>query len=304
MKKAICCVALVMALLLCACGHSHTAEGWQVSGTGHWKECGCGEKFSQGDHELDDELFCKVCGAEVFVWDDGTDVNLYDQNGNPIHSMSFDSDGNMTYDFATEYIYDEDGNILTEKTYDFGTLQDEIVYVDGEVVSVMSYYDEGCRTLLTYDENGNLVTKTSYDGNGNVIGEDYSEFALTADGEWYESRCTSIDTNGSKYIGEYNEWEDQIAWITYTPDGVMDNNERYEYTYDEEGHKTAVKIYSFDALVQEKLYTMLVFEDGWMNYPGTIIDYHEDGGKTVCVYDENDELVSQTHYDAEGNVIE
>lgn len=36
----------------------------------------------------------------------------------------------------------------------------------------------------------------------------------------------------------------------------------------------------------------------------TIVDYNEDGSKKVCVYNENDELLSETQYDASGNVVE
>ena len=304
MKKAICCVALVMALLLCACGHSHTAAGdWQRDAAEHWKVCEYGEKFDVASHELDDMGQCQGCGAELTVWDDGTDLFVYDQQGNLVLYCSYGPDGALSYEERIDFTYDAAGNVLTEKRYNDGVLSEESVYQDG-VLSSMVTYDADARHEFTLNEFGDPVSMISYDTAGNVIGEEYTEYAYTEDGEYYAPRTTTIDADGSKYVSEYNPQGDQIIWITYTPDGAMDNNERYEYTYDEEGHKTAVKVYSFDALVQEKLYTMVVFEDGWMNYPGTIIDYHEDGGKTVCVYDENDELVSETHYDADGNVIE
>ena len=38
-------------------------------------------------------------------------------------------------------------------------------------------------------------------------------------------------------------------------------------------------------------------------YPGTVIEYAADGSKTVTEYDENDEIISVTTYDAAGNEI-
>lgn len=306
MKKTVCCIALVMALLLCACQHAHTAAGdWERSPAEHWKLCECGEKCEVGEHTLDEWSVCTVCGAEVVVWDDGEAVlSVYDDHGNIIYGVNFDADGNPYSEGRNEITYDDDGNLLTIMKYAGDELRGEEYYRNGEIHRIVEHYEDGTRYEHEYDEHRNLTSVIGYDADGSISTQLFSEYAETADGEWYEVCSTETAPDGSKYYGEFNDQGDQIVWITYTPDGVMENNERYEYTYDEEGHKTAVKVYSFDTLVQEKLYTMVVFEDGWMNYPGTVIDYQEDGGKTVCVYDENDELVSQTHYDAGGNVIE
>jgi len=56
-------------------------------------------------------------------------------------------------------------------------------------------------------------------------------------------------------------------------------------------------------LTEELIYTTVTDEDGWMNYPGTVIEYHDDGSKTVTEYDENDNVISETKYDAAGNIV-
>ncbi len=43
--------------------------------------------------------------------------------------------------------------------------------------------------------------------------------------------------------------------------------------------------------------------DGKLNSE-IVTTYNEDGSKTVCVYGENDKLVSEMKYDASGKVIE
>lgn len=306
MRKNVWCLVLVLALMLAlnACGHTHTGGDWQATATTHCKICECGQTYESGEHTLDDLSRCTVCGAEVTDWGDSVDVTCYDEQGNPVRYLSFDSSDNLITELRIDYTYDSEGNVTSELHYENDVLLEECAYEDGILVSIISYNDDGTYHISLYDDEGNLTSNVCYNAEGQSNGGTYSEYAKDGDGNWYEVRATTVDVDGSKYVGEYNERGDQIAWITYDPDGNMEHNERYEITYTKEGEKDTVKTYSNDVLVEERIYTMVTYDDGWMNYPGTIIEYHEDGTKTVSEYAENDELISQTHYDTAGNAIE
>lgn len=307
MKKNMLCIvlALSLALMLAACGHTHAPGDWNRDAKTHWKLCECGEQVDAGEHTLDDMLVCTACGAEVHEWDDCTDVYLYNDGGYLLSYVSYDPDGTVVYEERVEYSFDAAGNILEEKHYNGDKLTEESRYTDGTLDSITTYDDEGGCFINNYDENGNQVSLISYDAAGNLIGEQYSGYVWSEENEeWIEVRTLTVEADGSSYEGEYNAFGDQIAWRSYDPDGNLLNDERYVYTYTDDGRTDVKETYQFDVLVEQVQYKLVTFEDGWMNYPAIITSYHSEGGWTVTEYDENDELVSQIRYDADGNVIE
>ena len=92
--------------------------------------------------------------------------------------------------------------------------------------------------------------------------------------------------------------------MIYDADGNVTSTESWEYTYDDNGFITREKAYADGVLNTETVYKIVIEDDGMFSYPETVTTYNEDGSKTVCVYDENDELISETKYDASGNVVE
>ena len=297
-------VAMAASLTACAEKHTHSAEGWELNAREHWQMCECGESINTAAHSLDENSKCSVCGAEIWDFGDFVDVHTYTQYGDSLRITSYDADGNVTSDLRYEYEYDADGNKLLEKYYADGVLMDETVYEAGTPVRYTAFYEDGTKTVSEYDENGNIPHSVYYDADGSVASETWSEYAYTADGESYEIKNTMIDADGIKYIGEYNEQRDMTAWFCYDADGNLVTEERYEFEYDTEGRKQVKRAYVSGTLTQELIYKLVTEEDGWMNYPGTVIDYHDDGSKTVTEYDENDEIISATTCDAAGNVME
>ena len=290
--------------LLTACGHTHSAaDGWERNAKEHWQICECGESVNTAAHTLDENNVCTGCGSEIQDFGDFMDVSTYTEQGDPLHMTSYDADGNVLSDMRYEYEYDADGNKLSHKYYGDGVLMEEAEYEAGVPTQYTNYYEDGTKSVSDYDEDGNAVSTAYYDADGKVYSETQSEYAYTADGESYETKNTMTDMDGAVYISEFNEQGDQIAWICYDPDGNLMTEERYEYEYDDEGNTLAKKIYVSGALSQELLYTTVTDADGWMSYPGTVIDYFDDGSKTVTEYNENDEIISIMTYDAAGNEI-
>lgn len=300
----------VMAALLsgCAGGHTHQTSGaWQVDCSDHWHVCSdCGKKLEKGAHTLDGADLCTVCGAQVVDWGESKSVYQFTENGNLLKMADYDADGKVMTQTLYEYEYDADGNLLHASTVTDGVLMDESTYtmVDGENVvrEYISYLEDGSKSVSYYDENGNTVQSVFYDAEGNVDLKIDSEYVLSADGEWYESVCITTEADGSRYVSEFSENGDQTSSARYDAGGNLVYRDTWVYTYNEDGNWQSMQYYYNDVLTSETVYATVSDEDGFMTYPETVTEYEESGAKTVTVYDENDQIVSQTRYDADGKV--
>lgn len=287
--------------------HSHTeSEDWVVDSVSHWKTCeGCDEKLQSGNHTLNDESKCTVCGSELIDWGDYLSIYTYDEHDNPIRMADYDADGKLLTETVYDYEYDSDGNLKKSKETIDGRLNCETEYTvsDGESIEAKytQYNEDGSYFINEYDGNGNVVKLIDYDAKGNVTLQTDSEYAQNGDGEWYEVSRTEVYADGTKIEAEYNEYGDNTGRTVYDADGNVESTESWEYTYDGNGNKVEMKYYQDGNLSEETLYKTVTDEDYSITYPETITTYNEDGSKTVCVYDENGDLVSEEHYDAEKN---
>lgn len=313
MKKlfAIMLVGAMLTTVMTACSsHSHTqSASWEADSTGHWKVCGgCDEKLQAGDHTLNDASRCTVCFSDVMDWGDSVSVYTYDGHENPIRMAEYDADGKLLTETVYEYEYDNDGNLKNTKEYIDGFFNSESEYTVSEGESILTkftqYNEDGSKFYNEYDDNGNVVKMIDYDANGNVNLQTVSQYAQNDDGEWYETAGTETYADGTKIEAEYNEYSHNISRVIYDADGTVASTETWEYTYDDNGLKLTEKTYVDGVLNEEMIYKTVTQDGGSYTYPETITTYHEDGSKTVCVYNENDELVRETEYDADGNVVE
>lgn len=298
MKKAM--FLLLLVILLSGCTHTHTAGGWEVNAAEHWKTCECGEAYEVGEHTLDDANRCTGCGAEVLAGEESTEVSMFNEKGDVIACDVYDAEGKITLSVRNEYIYDDSGNVRSVIRYENGVLVKESVFTDGKLDTCISHFEDGACQVDLFDENGNIVSQVGYDAEDQMTYGIYSEYALDADENWYEVRGTTVDTSGTQYVIEYNEMGDETAVTVLDPDGNMTRCERYEITYTDSGNHDTRKTYFGETLIREEIYLFVTDAHGWANFPGTIIDYHEDGTKTVTTFDETGAQVSQVHYDAEG----
>lgn len=300
--------ALQLGLMTACSLHSHTETGnWNMDVTQHWKVCDeCGEKTQVGKHTFDEAARCTECNSEVYEWGETVGVYTYDEYENIIRMAEYDMEGVLLSEIVNVYEYDDDGNMMSAKEYFDGELSCETEYYVSDDISSRSiqYYGDGSKSVTENDQFGNCVLLVSYDVDGNEDMRAVSEFAENSEGGWYENACTETYSDGTKIEAEYNEYGANIARVLYDADGNITAEESWEYEYDADGNVTLVKEYLNDKLVEESIYKLLVEADGTMNYPETVTTYEEDGGKTVCVYNENDDLLSETKYDASGNVIE
>lgn len=303
------CAMLTALLAGCAAGHTHTAAGvWGADGGEHWKICvDCGEAFEKAVHTPDDSDICTECGAQVIDWGDSVSVYQFNEYGECTRMADYDEDGTLTAETIFTYEYDADGNLRFSSTVVDGALTDESTYAligrESAISEYISYMDDGSKNVSTYDENGNVTLTVFYDAAGSEDSRTESEYALNADGEWYEAVSTSTEADGSVYVMEFSEMGDQTGRSIYDAAGNLVSADIWEYTYDEDGNWATRKNYYNGVLTEEIILATVKSEDGSMTHPQTVTEYDESGAKTVTVYDENDEVVSETHYDADGREI-
>lgn len=304
------CAAMAVLLAGCAVGHTHQSSGvWEADLDNHWTTCAeCGKTLDTGAHTLDGSEQCTVCGAQVIDWGDNKSVYRFNEYGDFLSAVDYDANGEVVIETVYEYEYDADGNLLHSSMTVDGVLSEETVYttVNGECLpsEYTLYMEDGSKTVNYYDENGNAIQTALYTAEGNVDLQTESEYALSSDGQWYETVCTITEADGSSYISEFAENGDQTSRTRYDADGNFDFKESWERTYNADGNWETMKYYLNDVLTAETIYATAATEDGSITYPQTVTDYGENGEKIVTVYDENDNVLSETHYDANGKVVE
>lgn len=314
MKKQVMSILVLcamIAVLLSGCSKSHvhqTADVWDTDLNNHWKTCtDCGENAEEGAHTLDEMDCCTVCGTMIVDWGDSKSLSLYNEDGDLLKMADYDQDGNVVTETVCTYEHDSEGRLTRSTTTTDGVLVEECTYtaVDGEsvIAQSISYMDDGTKFTNDYDAYGNVICLVSYDAEGNVDSQSASEYVLSAEGAWYAVKCTSTEADGTVSVGIFSENGDQTGWTLYDADGLPLYDYRWVYTYDADGHWQTKKSYCDDILTEETIYATVVSDDFSTTFPETVMQYNEDGSKTVTVYDVDDNIVAQTEYDANGEVI-
>ena len=324
MKKKMYCIAAGIFLLamLAGCGskeasvgtaesteHVHVAEaGWDRNAAEHWQVCQCGEKLDVQEHTLDETVRCPVCESDVWVYEDGwADVMNYDAYGNLLRSSAYEGD-TLLSEMMAEYEYDADGNMLSEKQYYDGVLSSENTYQmngEGEFVYLRSvfYNDDRSYFVNEYDQNGNITYVCEIDVSGAVINESKMEYALDANGCYYQVKLEDILEDGTIYTSTYDDHGENISRVKIDAEGNVVFEEAYEREYDEAGNMLWEKTYRNGMLANEIVsYAEVTTEDYWCRYPEQIIEYYEDGTRLVSEYGNNTMVAKEIFYNADGSV--
>ena len=197
---------------------------------------------------------------------------------------------------------------MLEKVFTDGVLSSEIGYTTDEngtwQTGYTDYYEDGGKTVVEYDFMGNITHAQHYNADGTMASESFSEYAYDDNGDSYEVRCTEIDADGSKWLAEYNQYEDVTLRQAWEPDGTVKYIETFEYDYNEDGDRLWVKEYQNGTLIYEILgYAEVTDADGWYRFPETTVDYYENGTKLVTFHGIDSEPAIKTWYNAAGEVV-
>ncbi len=309
MMAMVCMLAMLPAAAL-AGGHVHSGE-WMADADFHWMICEeCDEIYDKSAHTLDEYQECTGCGAIIFIYEEGKSIYLYDENGNARIMADYDAEGNTIGEwiYEYEYEYDDNGNKIKACEFNNGVLTAEIEYITVDGFSVekkyTDYFDDGSVFINEFDEYGNALYSVSYDAAGNIEMESFSEYTLLEDGFWIESKCITEYADGSSVVSEYGEYGDIVSFVYCNTDGIVEFDYEWEYSYDEAGNVLSEKFYDSGMLSGETFYSTAEDDGIVYTYPETVIEYYPDGQKFVTVYDEEYNIISETLYDSEGNIIE
>lgn len=275
---------------------------------------------------------------EVEYTEDGlTKIFDYNDHGELILEKDYDENGNVIYYFVGEYEYNEDGVMLSKKTYENGSLsteeyykitEDGWAYIESETV----YYPElDTAYKSTYNEFGDQTGRIIYDGNDNIIQEDIFEIEYDENGNvkserhytdgslTYEAIDYVTDTDGfgfTRYpsvINRYNKDGSKNVTVNgkygltksttdYAADGSVVTETVYEYEFFESGDLKSVKVIKDGKTIKEEFHE--THSEGWTTYLKKEIAYFDDGSTFVTEYDEDMNVISIKSFDADDNEIE
>ena len=298
MKKIfICC--LVLCLALTACVHSHTKPDWACRPLEHWYICeNCGEEIAEA-HETNEEGFCLTCGYTIYDNGDGTyDIMSYDAWGATESDIWIDESGTVLAEMRYENEYDDEGNVLSARSYSNGVLINETFF---EIQQGEDFFNHYLTKEISYDEFSKTVTEYNqymyetavriYDPDDQLISETAYEYEFDELGNMvYSAGYTDgvMSYESSEMLGPdgsmYNEY------VRYYSDGELNGEFSHEYKFSSDGNLLRVRDYLDGVLAAESTYEPA--DDG---------SYYL--AREVC-YDENGKITEEYHYDVQGNFIE
>ena len=290
---------LLLCLLLTGCSHKHTKASWTCTTQEHWYTCeDCGEKISEA-HTVDEEGFCSGCSHTIFDNGDGTyNIINYDYWGAIAGNVWCEEDGTVLSEMRYECEYDEQGNVLSTKSYSDGVLINETIF---EVQKGEDFFNHYLTQEISYDDFGKTVTEYNqymyetasriYDPDGNLIAETTYEYEYDDLGNLvysagfnngvmiYES-AEMLGPDGSMYT----------EYIRYYSEGALTGEFSHKYDFSSDGNLLCIWDYVDGVLAAKGMYE-----------PNADGIYYL--AKEIC-YDENGKITDEYHYDADGNSIE
>ncbi len=313
-------------------GHSHDGEPWIADNFGHYQMCEKeNKKVNEGEHTTNEEHICTVCGARVIARSPkNLEITVFNEFGFE-KAITIYYDSNVVYHAETKF--EKSGDSYSGyKIYSGENLVEEGKFAsvdkDGYVLSQKTqYYENGEYYIYLYNEYGDCATQTDYDKDGNSLNvlkfeNVYSQNGVLVQRKTYDNDFLSEDSiyeetsdqksriksetyyfhDGTKEVKSFNEKELATLSTLYSADGDILEEKTYKYTYDKDGNVIIIKEYSGSSLVREAIcsYTTYKHANNATYISQDTVYYSE--GKHVYLYDENNDYVSITEYDANGEM--
>lgn len=247
--------------------HVHIVQ-WQVDMDNHWQQCmECGEILNKNPHGLYTGP-CKECNAEVIpnAFGGGCSVFIYDAYGNEILCQEYDENDVLLCVTTWEYTYDAHGNMQTSAEYVDGRLFAESIYqldADGYscVATQTTYFMDGTKDYVEYDQWRNLSLWIVYDANGQITSHQRNESTYDDEGNLLYQKSYESDVLTSET--EYTVVEHAYGSRSYPAKDTQ---------YHEDGTRT-ITIYGEEFEVIEVIY---------VDADGNPVDHSSKFDPTVC----------------------
>jgi len=333
LKSIIALTLCLIALVACKKKHTHENCEWIADNLGHYLSCsGENERINGGEHTVDKDHICTVCGAEVIAFSPkNLEITVFNEFGfRKTYTSYYGS--NIVYREETKFEKSENDytgykiysgeNLVEEGKFasvgkDEYVLSQKITYdADGEY-SIYLYNEHGDYTKCTdYNKNGSEISVTErelvYDENGVCIQRKFYDdgvlyrdiiYEATPSGESRKKIDTYYYPDDTKEVTSFNEKELTTLSAFYNADGDIIEEVTYEYTYDKDGNVILIKEYEGPSLTGEKVfsYTSYKYADSATYISKDTRYYGEE--KYVYLYDENNDDISITQYDANGEIV-
>lgn len=322
-------ILLLLCLLLTFAG----AEGHVCESSGlvdmdlnaRWELCVCGERVNETQHvwmpEAEGEQLCSVCGAQQYLWENGTlELCGVDAHGSIARQIAWNAEGDVLMDLSTVYQYDEAGRLLSAWYYDGEVLcseSDFVVGADGYEVEIRAtvYNEDGTMSITEYNERGDEILVAFY-ADGMLESELRYDYTYDADGYMTRMRTFSGETLVEEadfvtvavedgivtYAAKLTAWFEDDTHIVYLNDvngdtlsesyydaaGTMVQAYTFETEYDAEGNLLKVTTSENGVVVLVEEYALDA--EGWA-YCALETIYAADGTMTVTRYDEFGEII-------------
>ena len=237
-----------------------------------------------------------------YTWyDDGNwALNEFDEYGNCVRAVAYYADDSIASETISEYKRGDWGWFYESKN---------TTYMD-EAVFISEYNEYGDRTRVLNSDAGlvwaDYTNEYEYRNGTKLWCKQYDRGRLSRESIYDPDtdmlvKETEYYDDGTATVSEFNPIGDPVTITFLLADGTVDMTQTFEYVYDEYDSQLSCKAYVNDALVLHTEYAYA--EDGW-TYVARETMYNEDGSYTVVLFNEDEELVSETNHDAQGNVIE
>lgn len=177
----------------------------------------------------DDEIF-----ESIFSSDYGNDKTsyLYDDNGNKIEELKYDSSGKLIYKRLFEY--NKSGSLIEEKRFNEENLSGIYKYNDsGKVIeeSWIDYAGEITKCIYKYDKRGNNTKIICSDSDGKIVDKVMNKYNQMND----KVRSEITDEVSNRYYSsswEYNydihgNWTEKIVHIYKKPTFFIERKIKY-----------------------------------------------------------------------------
>ena len=263
---------------------------------------------------------------ETYTYPDGTRMEFYfNEDGKEVCRAYVDTEGSienlftMLYDssgrLAAQWIYDSQGTLLREDTYDFhssaDTAQHRIELADGSFYQGVSTFDQAGNEAFELPHGDGSKTVTRYNSQGLLIGRAKYDAAGEIGDNWLMDDVTPLYAVRDAVIGKAVSYGDRLyVW------GVRGNPIK-EYDVDEDTTYIAYSVTTYD---------MLGTRQEWISYNpdgvavshsvyqydanGTYCGYEDtyyilqSGRRIVTQYNQDDVEISDAMYDADGNRLQ